>query len=130
MRRYRESVLAGLVEDGYTVIDAIDADDDESGAVIESVKAASVDLYTAECKAIADSPTISDAELKKLQDTSNKGQLVSKVGKAIGVTDGEPYWNGYLGQWQVWVNNGSRVYVCGVRLVGGGVREINYYGFN
>ncbi|RCJ32125.1 hypothetical protein A6769_28630 [Nostoc punctiforme NIES-2108] len=50
MRRYRESVLAGLVEDGYTVIDADDADDDESGAVIESVKAASVELYAAECR--------------------------------------------------------------------------------
>ncbi|WP_375467185.1 plasmid replication protein, CyRepA1 family [uncultured Nostoc sp.] len=72
MRRYRESVLAGLVEDGYTVIDADDVDDDESGAVIESVKAASVELYAAECKAIADSPTISDAELKKLQDTRAK----------------------------------------------------------
>jgi hypothetical protein len=72
MRRYRESVLAGLVEDGYTVIDADDADDDESGAVIESVKAASEELYTAECQAIADSPTISDAELKKLQDTRAK----------------------------------------------------------
>ncbi|WP_306558172.1 hypothetical protein [Nostoc sp. 'Peltigera malacea cyanobiont' DB3992] len=44
MRRYRESVLAGLVEDGYTIIDASDADDDETGAVIESVKAASVEL--------------------------------------------------------------------------------------
>jgi hypothetical protein len=53
MRRYRESVLAGLVEDGYTVIDALDADDDETGAVIESVKAASVELYAVECKAIA-----------------------------------------------------------------------------
>ncbi|MHC5918099.1 MAG: plasmid replication protein, CyRepA1 family, partial [Nostoc sp.] len=72
MRRYRESVLAGLLEDGYTVIDADDADDDESGAVIESVKAASVELYTAECQAIADSPTISDAELKKLLDTRAK----------------------------------------------------------
>jgi hypothetical protein len=72
MRCYRESVLAGLVEDGYTVIDADDVDDDESGAVIESVKAASEQLYTAECKAIADSPTISDAELKKLQDTRAK----------------------------------------------------------
>ncbi|QLE45526.1 DUF3854 domain-containing protein (plasmid) [Nostoc sp. C052] len=72
MRRYRESVLAGLLEDGYTVIDADDADDDESGAVIESVKVASVELYAAECKAIADSPTISDAELKKLQDTRAK----------------------------------------------------------
>ncbi len=51
MRRYRESVLAGLVEDGYTIIDADDVDDDESGAVIESVKAASVELYTAECQA-------------------------------------------------------------------------------
>jgi hypothetical protein len=51
MRRYRESVLAGLVEDGYTVIDASDADDDESGAIIESVKAASEQLYTTECEA-------------------------------------------------------------------------------
>ena len=51
MRRYRESVLTGLVEDGYTVIDASDADDDESGAVIESVKAASEQLYTTECEA-------------------------------------------------------------------------------
>ncbi|MHC5747918.1 MAG: plasmid replication protein, CyRepA1 family [Nostoc sp.] len=72
MRRYRESVLAGLVEDGYTIIDADDVDDDESGAVIESVKAASVELYAAECEAIADSPTISDAELKKLLDTRAK----------------------------------------------------------
>ncbi len=72
MRRYRESVLAGLVEDGYTVIDAADVDDDESGAVIESVKAASQELYTAECQVIADSPTISDAELKKLLDTRAK----------------------------------------------------------
>lgn len=72
MRRYRESVLAGLVEDGYTVIDAVDADDDESGAVIESVKAASVELYTAECKAIADSDELSGAELKKLQDKRAK----------------------------------------------------------
>ncbi|MEH2378499.1 MAG: hypothetical protein V7K27_06290 [Nostoc sp.] len=29
-------------------------------------------MYTAECQAIADSPTISDAELKKLQDTRAK----------------------------------------------------------
>ncbi|BBD70188.1 hypothetical protein NIES4072_65540 [Nostoc commune NIES-4072] len=72
MRRYRESVLAGLVEDGYTVIDADDADDDESGAVIESVKAASVELYAVECKAIANSDELSDAELKKLQDTRAK----------------------------------------------------------
>ncbi|MEH1864596.1 MAG: hypothetical protein V7K69_06205 [Nostoc sp.] len=42
--------------------------------------------------------------------------LVSQLGDAIGVADGEPYWKGCLGQWQVWVNNGSRVYVCGVRL--------------
>ncbi|MEA5626709.1 hypothetical protein [Nostoc sp. UHCC 0251] len=34
-------------------------------------------------------------------------QLVSAVGEAIGVADGEPYWNGYLNQWQVWVNFGS-----------------------
>ncbi|WP_331001041.1 hypothetical protein [Nostoc commune] len=51
MRRYRESVLAGLVEDGYIIIDANDADNNESKAVIESVKAASEELYTAECEA-------------------------------------------------------------------------------
>ncbi|MBD2526398.1 plasmid replication protein, CyRepA1 family [Nostoc sp. FACHB-133] len=71
MRRYRESVLAGLVEDGYTVIDADDVDD-ESGAVIESVKAASVELYAAECEAIAQADELSGAELKKLQDKRAK----------------------------------------------------------
>ena len=34
---------------------------------------------------------------------SSYSELVSKVGEAVGVADGEPYWNGYLGQWQVWV---------------------------
>ena len=72
MRCYRESVLAGLVEDGYTIIDADDASDDESGAVIESVKAASEQLYTAECEAIANSDELSQTELKKLQDTRAK----------------------------------------------------------
>ncbi|MEH2279703.1 MAG: hypothetical protein V7K40_34335 [Nostoc sp.] len=72
MRRYRESVLASLVEDGYTVIDADDADDDESGAVIESVKAASQELYASECQAIANSDELSGAELLKLQDKRAK----------------------------------------------------------
>ncbi|BBD70222.1 hypothetical protein NIES4072_65880 [Nostoc commune NIES-4072] len=65
-------MLAGLVEDGYTIIDADDASDDESGAVIESVKAASEQLYTAECQAIADSDELSPTELKKLQDKRAK----------------------------------------------------------
>ncbi|WP_375496093.1 hypothetical protein [uncultured Nostoc sp.] len=41
-------------------------------------------------------------------------QLVSKVGEAVGIADAEPYWNGYLGQWQVWVKFGSecRSVVC------------------
>ncbi|MEH2260788.1 hypothetical protein [Nostoc sp.] len=72
MRRYRESVLTGLVEDGYTIIDAEDVSDDESGAVIESVKAASVELYAAECQAIAQADELSGAELKKLQDKRAK----------------------------------------------------------
>jgi hypothetical protein len=72
MRRYRESLLAGLIEDGYTIIDADDASDDESGAVIESVKAASEQLYTVECQAIANSDELSPTELKKLQDKRAK----------------------------------------------------------
>ena len=75
MRRYRESVLAGLVEDGYTVIDANDADDDESGAVIESVIAASEELYIAECEAIAQADELSPTELKKLQDKRAKTKI-------------------------------------------------------
>ncbi|MCC5612804.1 hypothetical protein LC612_40485 [Nostoc sp. CHAB 5834] len=41
-------------------------------------------------------------------------ELVSKVGFSLGVADGEPYWNGYLGQWQVWVNfaTGCTSVVC------------------
>lgn len=41
-------------------------------------------------------------------------ELVSIVGEAVGVADGEPYWNGCLGQWQVWVNfaDGCKSVVC------------------
>ena len=41
-------------------------------------------------------------------------QLVSTIGSAVGVADGEPYWNAYLGQWQVWVNfqSGCTSVVC------------------
>jgi len=40
--------------------------------------------------------------------------LVSTIGSAVGIADGEPYWNGYLGQWQVWVNfaTGCTPVVC------------------
>ncbi len=50
-------------------------------------------------------------------------QLVSTKGSAVGVADCEPYWNGYLGQWQIWVKFGSGCR-SGVRLVGGGVDHI------
>jgi hypothetical protein len=72
MRCYREFVLQGLVEDGYRVIDAEDIKEEESQGVFESVKAASQELYGEECKAIANSPTISDSEFKKLQDKKAK----------------------------------------------------------
>jgi hypothetical protein len=70
MKRYQESVLKGLVEDGYTIIDALDSDDD--GEILNEVKAASQELYAAECQAIANSPDLSDAQLKKLQDQRAK----------------------------------------------------------
>ncbi len=46
--------------------------------------------------------------------SSSYSELISKVGEAVGVADGEPYWNGYLGQWQVWVNfaHGCKSVVC------------------
>ncbi|MHC5917651.1 MAG: hypothetical protein ACYTXE_43265, partial [Nostoc sp.] len=41
-------------------------------------------------------------------------ELVPKVGFSLGVADGEPYWNAYLGQWQIWVNyaDGCKSVVC------------------
>ena len=41
-------------------------------------------------------------------------QLVSTIGKAVGIADGEPYWNAYLNQWQVWVKfaDGCTSVVC------------------
>ncbi|MBW4616813.1 MAG: hypothetical protein KME21_26930 [Desmonostoc vinosum HA7617-LM4] len=40
--------------------------------------------------------------------------LVSSLGEAVGVADGEPFWNSYLRQWQVLVNfeNGCKSVVC------------------
>lgn len=52
MRCYRESVLQGLVEDGYRIIDAENVAEEESQQVIEEVKAASLELYVGECRAI------------------------------------------------------------------------------
>jgi hypothetical protein len=72
MRVYRESVLLGLVEDGYRIIDAEDVGEEESQQVFEEVKAASEELYGEECKAIADSEIISDSDFKKLQDKRAK----------------------------------------------------------
>lgn len=57
-------------------------------------------------------------KLNLRQGLDNAGQfyseLVSTIGSSIGVADGEPYWNGYLGQWQVWVNfiDGCTSVVC------------------
>ncbi|PAX56128.1 plasmid replication protein, CyRepA1 family [Brunnivagina elsteri] len=72
MRCYREFVLQGLVEDGYRVIDAEDIKEEESDRVFGEVKAASQELYSEECNAIASSESISDSEFKKLQDKKAK----------------------------------------------------------
>ncbi|MBU7587011.1 MAG: hypothetical protein KAF91_29870 [Nostoc sp. TH1S01] len=50
-----------------------------------------------------------------LEDTGKFYQeLVDKIGNAIGVADGEPFWNRYLGQFMVAVNfaNGCKSVVC------------------
>ncbi|WP_335130169.1 hypothetical protein [Nostoc sp.] len=51
--------------------------------------------------------TWKELKLKMQQGLDSAGsfysELVSTIGEAIGVADGEPYWNAYLGQWQVWV---------------------------
>ncbi|MBX9256213.1 hypothetical protein H1Q63_20150 [Desmonostoc muscorum CCALA 125] len=57
-------------------------------------------------------------KLKMQQGLDSAGsfynQLVSTIGSAVGVADGEPYWNGYLGQWQVWLKfaDGCTSVVC------------------
>ncbi|MBD2527751.1 hypothetical protein [Nostoc sp. FACHB-133] len=41
-------------------------------------------------------------------------QLISTIGSAVGIADGEPFWNGYLGQWQIAVNfvSGCKSVLC------------------
>jgi hypothetical protein len=68
MRCYRESVLRGLLADGYRVIDADDSDPDDTKAIVLEVKAASQELYSQECHSISQSEDVSDTELKKLQE--------------------------------------------------------------
>lgn len=57
-------------------------------------------------------------KLKLRQGLEDAGKfyqdLVNRVGEAVGVADGEPHWNGYLGQWQVWVNfkGGCKSVIC------------------
>jgi hypothetical protein len=72
MRRYRESVLAGVVDDGYTIIEADDIDSDETKEVLEEVQAASEQLYSAECQAIATAEELTESQLKKLQEQRAK----------------------------------------------------------
>jgi hypothetical protein len=89
MRCYRESVLQGLVEDGYRIIDA--GDGGENQQVLDEVKAASQELYVGECRVIADAETISDGELKKLQDkraktkTERQQERKADLGQRYGV---------------------------------------------
>jgi hypothetical protein len=70
MRDYRESVVRGLVADGYKVIDALDGED--SGEIFKEVHSASNQLYALERQAIAASEDITDAQLKKLQNQRSK----------------------------------------------------------
>ena len=41
-------------------------------------------------------------------------ELVSTIGSAVGVADGEPFWNGYVGQWHVAVKfaSGCKSVLC------------------
>ncbi|MEH1814130.1 MAG: hypothetical protein V7K26_15865 [Nostoc sp.] len=78
-----------MSEDGYTVIDASDA---------AQVK-----------NPIAQGWKGLKLKMREGLDSAGRfySELVSQVGEAIGIADGEPYWNGYLGQWQVWVKFGG-----------------------
>ncbi|MEH2431792.1 MAG: hypothetical protein V7K26_30745 [Nostoc sp.] len=57
-------------------------------------------------------------KLKMQQGLDSAGsfynELVSTIGEAVGVADGEPFWNRYLGQWQIAVNfaSGCKSVLC------------------
>lgn len=57
-------------------------------------------------------------KLRLQQGLKSAGQLyqelISKVGEAIGVADGEPIWNGYLGNWIISVSfaSGCKSIMC------------------
>ncbi|MBW4457422.1 MAG: DUF3854 domain-containing protein [Nostoc indistinguendum CM1-VF10] len=68
MKCYRQSVLLGLAADGYTILDATDADTDVGKAIEESVKQASQSVYTTDCEQTVAVENPSDSELKKLKE--------------------------------------------------------------
>ncbi|QFS51550.1 hypothetical protein [Nostoc sphaeroides] len=76
--------------------------------ILNSSEASDTALHTPENIAILGWKGL---KLKLQQGLDSAGQfyqqLISTIGEAVGVADGEPYWNGYLGQWQVWVNFAS-----------------------
>ncbi len=43
-------------------------------------------------------------KLKMREGLNSAGRFYTELASQVGVADGEPYWNAYLGQWQVWVN--------------------------
>ncbi len=68
-------------------------------------------LHNIEAQTVNQSTLWTGLKLKLQQGLENTGkfyqELVDKIGSAIGVAEGEPIWNGYLGRWQVAVNFAS-----------------------
>ncbi|AFZ28286.1 DNA/RNA helicase, superfamily II (plasmid) [Cylindrospermum stagnale PCC 7417] len=71
---YRDSVLQGLADDGYTIIDAdsLKLDSKETEQVFNEVQNAAEELHTTQCEEIATAEKLSDAELKKLSEKRAK----------------------------------------------------------
>lgn len=74
MKCYRDAVVQGLADDGYTIIDAdtLNLDSKEIEEVFNEVQNAAEELYTAQCEEIANAETPSDAEVKQLEEKRAK----------------------------------------------------------
>jgi len=81
MKCYRNAVLQGLADDGYTVLDASEVNSVSNEQVLNSVtneqivnevKTAVNELQTTECEEVASAQTLTKAELDKLQEKRAK----------------------------------------------------------
>lgn len=93
MKCYRDSVLQGLADDGYTILESAEFESVETNQVVNEVKTAVDELCTDEYNSVASSQTPTQEELKQLKEKraktkserhqERKAELVQRYGVEV-----------------------------------------------